>query len=162
MGYVHSQTGSGLILAQDGMDVAAVERALRRHDPRLEVQGHPTLYGRDLRILWKVFARLEDGSLAFVYAHQLDDLTPLPLSSSIVDAVQQHDPNTRGRARNVDQETARLKAEHEKDARDWGDAIVQEFEKKLDGKKSSPLPRSRSLYMARIRMRAKQHRDFWS
>lgn len=154
MGFVYSRSDSGLVLAEHGMDEAAVSRALRQHDNDLRlVRG----YDLDREVFfWKVYRyNGPDRPADFILAWANEEGEPLPLSTRLVDEVQRHDRGMRGDFVSADEHNRRLREERHKDYLRDAEAIVQEFSAKLDGKKMVPLPRSQSLRMSRDKQRAR-------
>ena len=157
MGYTVS--GGGLLIPE-GAQEAAVDAALRRHDPDLRlVPQDSDAYGRRIYKVYRYNGPDRAADLVCVWWDR--NLQPLPLSMALLDMVQLHDKNTSGRMPTVDEETARLKTERRKDYDRDAEAIVKEFSKKLDGKKFVPLHRSRGLQLARQRARAAQKNPDW-
>lgn len=155
MTFVHSRTDGGLILVEHSADEAAVARALKQHDPELELFRE--IDPRYMTWVWKVNRRAPDGSFEFVMGWRKDHVgEPLPLSMRIVDEVQRLDKASRGDHKTI----ADLEREHrEKQRKEYLDGvepIVREFSKKLDDKSFTPMPRSQSLAAARRKQRAKQ------
>jgi hypothetical protein len=141
----YARLDSGLVLAQDGMDMAAVERALKRKDPELRLQGWPSRE-HDC-IIWKVVRGLDT-----ICVWQTDRGEPLPLSSGILDMVDRLDRNSR--AAYVDEDTLNR---HQKDqeARGW-ESDSQNIREEWEMKHGRPiLPRSQGLRRARDKRRAK-------
>jgi hypothetical protein len=153
-------TASGL-LVPEGSQEAAVAAALRRHDPDLRlVPQDSDHFGRRI---YKVYRwNGPDREATFVCGWWNDKLEPLPLSSALVDFVQYRDRNTRGLPEDEDALDRKFRAEQRKDYLRDAEAIVQDHHKRVDGKSHQPLPRSRSLYLARQRQRKKMPKEFWS
>lgn len=91
-----------------------------------------------------------------------EHLRPLPLSMNLVEMVKYHDRNTTLRPPDEDEIEAKLRAERRKDYLRDAEAIVADHQKRVDGTSRSPLPRSRSLYLARMRRRGQQPKEYWS
>jgi hypothetical protein len=145
LGHSYAQLDSGLVLAQDSMEAAAVERALKRKDPHLELQGWPS-QTHDC-IIWKVVRGLET-----VCVWQTDRGEPLPLSSGILDLVDRLDRNTRAAYVDADDLNARQK---EQEAKGW-DQDVETLTEDWSRKHGRPmLPRSQSLRRSRDKRRAR-------
>ena len=100
MGLV-SRVDGGLVLAEQSMDGAAVERALKRRDPDLQLQGWPSRT-HDC-IIWKVVRAVPDRPPETVCVWQSDRGEPFPLSSGLLDLVDRLDRNARGGYKNEDQ-----------------------------------------------------------
>jgi hypothetical protein len=145
MGLDYSRTNSGLVLAMDSMDSAAVERALKRKDPELRLQGWPDRE-HDC-ILWKVVRGLET-----VCVWQTDRGEPLPLSSGILDLVDKLDRNSRAAYVDADELNRRQK---ETEQRKW-EADQENITEDWLMKHGRPiLPRSQGLRRARDKRRAR-------
>jgi hypothetical protein len=156
VGFVYSLAGSGLVIASQGADEAACRRALRQHDPdlRLVPQDSDALGRR----VYKVYRYMgSERPAEFVCGWWDEHGNPYDLSvTGLLEMVQRHDRNLRGSQQaSLAELEAKLKAERQADYRREADEIVREFGPRIDGKKSSPLPRSRGLYAARNRTRAK-------
>lgn len=154
MGLVHSQTNSGLILAEYGADGAAVLRALKEYDRDLRLlPPGVSVHGAD-KAHWAVYAyRGEDRPPAFVLAWVGPDGEPLPLSMRIVDQVKQQDKNTQSVYLDAEARNAIAAEQREKQSRSEGEALV-DFHVK-GAKRQFPVQRSVGLRMARDRMRAR-------
>ncbi len=149
-----TRTGGGL-LVPEGSQEAAVDAALRRHDPDLRlVPQDSDVYGRRIYKVYHYNGPDTPADLVCVWWDQNHE--PLPLSSSLVDYVQMLDKNTVDRGPTLEEQEARVREQKRKDAREEMRPIVEEFAKKLDGKKTVLLPRSQSLRRARDKERARQ------
>lgn len=96
MTLVHRQTGSGLILAEQGGDEASISRALKEIDDRYVLQKHPG----DVEGGWvyKVFCVWsEDHDAEYVLSWADDYGRPLPLSSGLIEEVKRWRPENRHR-----------------------------------------------------------------
>lgn len=150
MGFIVSET-SGLLLPS-GSEEAAVAAALKRHDPDLRlVPQDSDHFGRRVYKVYRYNG--PDRDAGFVCGWWNDQMEPLPLSSALVEYVQYLDRNTVGRQPDENELADRLRAERRKDYLRDAEAIVQEFGPKMDGKRSTPMPRSRGLQLSRIRER---------
>src|SRR5438132_11799482 len=143
------QTADGLLVPQDSQEKAAAA-ALQHHDPDLRL----TWVDSDayMRRVYRVIRRTGSEAVPFetVCVYQDGFGNPLPLSiGGLIDMVQRHDRNGRGSIPDPDAANARLVAERRRDAEYELDEHKREFVKRLDGKFSSPLPRSRGLHLAR-------------
>lgn len=147
-------TTHGGLLVPEGALEAAVAAALKHHDPDLRlVPQDSDHYGRRI---YKVYRWAgSDRPAEFVCGWWDDQGRPIPLSMALLDRVQLLDRNTRGREIDEDEHNRRLKEERYKDYLRDAEELVKEFSGRLEGKRSSPLPRSRSLYAARNRVRAR-------
>src|SRR6266498_2236239 len=152
MGFTRTDGG---LLVPEGAQEAAVQAALRQHDPDLRlVPQDSDVYGRRVYKVYRYNGPDHSADLVCVWWDR--DLNPLPLSMALLDMVQLHDKSTVGRMPTIDEETERLRVERRRDYDRDAEAIVKEFGPKLDGKKQTLLPRSRSLYLSRQKARAKQ------
>ena len=144
-------THSGL-LVPSGTQEAAVAAALKQHDPDLRlVPQMSDVYGTTV---WKVYRYCgSERPAEFVCGWWNDKLEPLPLSMALIDMVQLHDKNMRGNPGDVDELTAKLKAQRYADARAETQEMAREFAARMDGKRYTILPRSQSLRMARDKQR---------
>lgn len=149
MGLVESRTDSGLILVEQSTDGAAIGRALKQHDPSLELQQWPHPSGT---WLYKVVARAGDGSVRTVYVHQLADGTPLPLSSRLLDEVKRLDRNSRAPVASEDALNAAHRAGLDRQEQRDREALIDDW-KFPHGR--PVLPRSTALRMSRDRRRAR-------
>lgn len=92
-----SETGSGLLIAEQSADREAVARLLRDHDSSLRLV--PQLDEARSCTLWCVYRYLgPDRDAQFLCAWQTPSGEPLPLSSRLLDKVQQLDLRTVGNA----------------------------------------------------------------
>lgn len=151
MSLVERTLDSGLILSEQGMDGAAIGRALRKRDPLLSLQGWPSnTHGC---IIWKVVRYAgPDRPPDTVCVWQSDRGEPYPLSSGILDLVDQLDKNTRSTYASEDERNAQLEAERRKATERANEAIRDD----TTFKHGRPvLPRSQSLRMARDKRRAR-------
>ena len=146
-----TRTTHGLLVPQ-GSHEEAVRDALRRHDPELRlVPVESDAYGRRVYKVYRYQGPDRDAQFVLFWADR--EGNPLPLSMAIVDAVQLLDRSTVGRAPDEDERNRAMLEERRKDAERDFQAIEEEFHDRLSGKRSSPLPRSQSLYRARSRVR---------
>jgi hypothetical protein len=156
MSLVYTQSPSGLVLATHGSDEAAAAAALREYDRDLRlVPQDSDAYGRRI---YKVYRYVGSERPAQFVCGWWDELgNPYPLSvTGLLDMVQRLDRNTRGAVQDADARNAELTARRRRDAEADFDDIVDEFKDRVDGKKLSPLPRSRSLHAARNRVRRRK------
>ena len=155
MGHVFTQSPSGLVLATHGADEATAAAALRHHDRELRlVPQDSDAYGRRI---YKVYRdRGNDRPAEFVCGWWDELGNPKPLSvTGLLDYVQRLDRNTSGSVQDVDVHNRELTETRRREAEREFDEIVAEHKDRVDGKKSSPLLRSRGLHLARNRVRAK-------
>jgi len=91
---VERTLASGIVTAESGMDASSVERALKKRDPLLSLQGWPSETHRT--ILWKVVREGGSGRPPdTVCVWQSDRGEPYPLSSALLDLVDKLDRNSR-------------------------------------------------------------------
>lgn len=150
MSLIERTLDSGLILQEYGQDHASIERALKKRDSLLSLQGWPSQ--KHGCIIWKVVREAPVGPPDTVCVWQSERGEPYPLSSAILDLVDRLDKNTRSTYRSEDELNAELAQERAKQqARDneamQGDHIF------LHGR--PVLPRSQALRMSRDRRRAR-------
>lgn len=160
MSFVLSQSASGLVLACEGADEVACQAALREYDRDLRlVPQDSDHFGRRI---YKVYRYMGSETPAQFVCGWWDELgNPYDQLSvtGLLDMVKRLDRNTRWENVDPDTKNEKLVASRREDAREKLMEIGRTFEGRLDGKKSSPLPRSRSLYQARSRARASQIPD---
>ena len=153
-------TDGGLLVPEGSLE-ASVSRALQQHDRDLRlVPQDSARFGR--RVYRVIRSNGPDRPPDFVCWWADEYGAPLPLSFSLVDYVQLHDRNTVGRPKDADELDREFRAQKRKDYLRDAEAIVHDHADRVDGKKQQVLPRSRSLYLARQRARAKQPKEFWS
>lgn len=132
MGLVQSTTDSGLIL-MESEDGAAVARALQALDPRLSLRCDPNR-------LWRVYFN-DQGRDVFILAWEDAEGKPLPLSSRLIDKVQERDRAGRGEPRDADAMNAELERKMQKQRENDIEAIRSEYEPALKSKRVSvPMP----------------------
>lgn len=153
MSLAFSRSDSGLILAQQSMDAAAIERALKRKDPDLELQGWPDQ--EQDTIVWKVVRAVPDRPPETICVWQSDRGEIYPLSSGILDMVDRLDKNTRSVY--LDEDTLNTqKAEREKKATDQAtDDLIADWEGRDRTGRIHVFPRSPAFAAARRRGRKK-------
>lgn len=151
MSFDYRVTNTGVVLAEETMETAAIEAALKQRDPDLRLQGWPSqTHGR---ILWKVVRYAgPDRPPDTVCVWQSDRGEPYPLSSGLLEKLDKLDKNTRSvyvsddelNRRKRETETRGKQAAYEDLADDWA------------SKNGRPvLPRSQSLRRARDKQRAR-------
>lgn len=145
------QSSSGLLIAGEGADERAVGALLRQHDPDLRLV--PRIDPERECILWAVYRyRGTDHPAEFVCFWQTRDGIPLPLSSSVLDLVQQLDKNTSSATHDPDATNAQVRLERSKQKdRDY-EAIRDDW---LTPHGRPVLPRGQSLRRARDKRRAR-------
>ena len=149
MGLVERTLDSGLILTETGMEQAAIERALKKRDPLLSLQGWPSETHRT--ILWKVVRDAGSGRPPdTICVWQSDRGDPYPLSSGILERVDRLDRNTRSIYLSADERNElharELAEQNERDNEAVRDDTTFRHGRPL-------LPRSQSLRMARDKRR---------
>lgn len=87
MALTHRSTSSGLVLAEEAMDEAALSRALKQIRPDVTLQKRPVDEAKGGTLVYKV-VHVESGLVMFTWtdAHG----RPLPLSSGLLDEFQRH------------------------------------------------------------------------
>lgn len=151
MSYDYRVSNSGIVLAEQGMDGAAIERALKQRDPDLSLQGWPSQTHNC--ILWKVVRYAgPDRPPDTVCIWQSDRGEPYPLSSGLLDKVDRLDKNSRSVYVSDDELNQRKRERETKGKQDAYDDLAHDW----DSKHGRPmLPRSQSLRMARDKQRAR-------
>lgn len=157
-GFVLTKTPTGLVVASHGSDEAEAARALRAYDSdlRLVVQG-PDEHGPRS---WRVYRYMGSERPAQFVCGWWDEYgNPYPQLSvtGLLDMVRRLDRNTRGGEVDPDRENARLVRERKREVEEAFAEVGREFAGRLEGKRSSPLPRGRSLQLARIRFRRRTY-----
>jgi hypothetical protein len=144
-------TSGGLVLAEHGMDGAAVERALKSRDPDLRLQGWPSAVHD--RILWKVVRYCgPDRPPETILVWAGDDGVPHPLSSGLLNALDHLDRNSRVTYLNEDQRNAARDAELARAKQEEYEALADDW----NPTRGRPvLPRSQSLRLSRDKQRAR-------
>ena len=147
---IHRSLDSGLVLAEQGMDGAALERELKRRDPLLSLQGFLSLeHGA---VVWRVVREAGEAGPETVCVWQSESGEPYPLSSGLLDLVDRLDRNSRGGYASADELDERRRAEQVRQQQRDNEALADDW----NPKHGRPLlPRSRSLRMARDKRRAK-------
>jgi hypothetical protein len=148
LGLVYNRTTSGLVLAEHSQDEAAVARLLKQHDPDLRlVPQRSDAFGRTYYSVYRYAG--SERPAEFIFAWVDDVGAPLPLTSRILDRVQELDRNSRGEYLNEDERDAQVRAERDKNtARNLED--LRDDWMTREGV-SAVLPRSQSLRQARSR-----------
>ncbi len=147
-GLVYSRTDSGLVLAEHGQDEAAVARLLKQHDRDLRlVPQRSDSYGRIYYAVYRYAGSERDAE--FVCAWVGEDGQPLPLSSRILDMVQQLDRNGRGAYVDEDERNARLRERRALDEAQATEDLADDWARRE--RRSAVLPRGSHLRQARSR-----------
>jgi hypothetical protein len=160
---VLSQSQSGLVLATEGSDENACAAALKEYDRDLRlVPQDSDAFGQRV---YKVFRYAGSEQPAQFVCGWWDDMGK-PYGglsvTGLLEMVKRLDRNTRSDYVDPDVRNAELRERRAREANADFDAITDEFRGKLDGTKSSPLPRGRDLYLARNRVRARtKDKDLW-
>ena len=145
----HSATG--LLVAENAADERSVRRELQRLDPTLVLtqEMHPSK-----RLEYVVVKTFTDGS-ALTLTRWRDDVTgqPLPLSHGLVEKVKRMDPNTRAPQLDTARHNAELQDRIEQRMLEAAEEVARERE--LAKGRSPVFHRSRGLYLARARARAR-------
>lgn len=157
---VFTQTGSGLVLAHSGSDEAAARSALREYDsdlrlipPGLFVSGERESYSRGYRV-YRYMGSERPIQFVCLWGNEYGEPYEQLSATGLLEMVKRLDRNTRYEHVDADEKNRKMLERRRKEADEGFQEIVDEFKDKIDGKKSSPLPRSRSLYLARNRVRA--------
>jgi hypothetical protein len=145
---IHRSLESGLVLAEQGMDGAALERELRKRDPLLGLQGYLSLEHR--AVVWRVVREAGEAGPETVCVWQSESGEPYPLSSGLLSLVDRLDRNSRGAYAGVDELDARRRAEQARQQQRDNEALADDW----NPKHGRPvLHRSRSLQMTRAKRR---------
>ena len=107
------------------MDEASVQRALKRLDGRFCLQKHPR-DGAEGGWVYKVVCLVSDTYAPVVLTWMDEHGRPLPLSSGLVDEMQRHMVDSRGKVETADEYNARLVAERKRDADAQQTAIIED------------------------------------
>lgn len=151
MEVVLSGSGSGLLIAAESADERSVGALLRQHDPTLRLV--PRFDEDRLCKLWAVYRyRGPSDPSELVCLWQTRDGTPLPLSSNLLDLVQQLDRNTSSVAPDPDRSNRELLERRAKQKADDSEAIIGDW---LMPHGRPVLPRSQSLRRARDKQRGR-------
>lgn len=130
------ETRSGLFVAAETASPASVAALLRSHDDRLRLV--PGISEEHQTQIWRVYRwRGPDRPAECVCAWTTPDGTPLPLSSQLLEKVQQLDKTTVGAAPDPDIENAKLKAARAKDHKREREAIRDEHKPYIDRRRVS-------------------------
>lgn len=151
MGTVERRLGSGLVAVEIGTDGAALERELQKRDPALQLQGWPAPeWGC---ISWRVVRTAGLDRPPETICYWMNEATgePYPLSSALLDKVDQLDRNSRGVYVSAEERNARREAEIAKQQERDNEAMLDWIPR--HGR--PVLPRSQSLRLARDKRRAK-------
>jgi hypothetical protein len=160
---IYSASDSGLILATEGSDEAACAAALKEYDSDLRlVPQDSDAFGQRV---YKVFRYAGSEQPAQFVCGWWDDMGK-PYGglsvTGLLEMVKRLDRNTRSYYVDPDVRNAELTEKRRREAHAQLDEIADEFRGKIDGTKSSPLPRGRDLYLARNRVRARtKDKDLW-
>jgi hypothetical protein len=147
---IHRSLESGLVLAEQGMDGAALERELRKRDPLLALQGfYSPAHGA---VVWRVVREAGAAGPETVCVWQSESGEPYPLSSGLLDLVDRLDRNTRHGHHGEDELNAARNRELDRQVERDRQAIVDDH---LFKHGRPLLPRSQSLRMSRDKQRAK-------
>lgn len=137
---VYDHDPSGLLVARESASEEAVRRALKQLDSRLMLD-----YMIDTewqRTVWQVLCRVSaDQPPAVVCRWRGVDGEPLPLSHGLVEKVRGLHMDSRAPRVDADAENQRLRDRIDADADAELEEIARELVPRLQGKKSSVLPR---------------------
>jgi hypothetical protein len=146
----YSRSDSGLILAEEASDAAAVERQLKQIDRGLALQAWPR---RDGPPIWRVVLHFAGDRPPETIASWVDRRgEPLPLSERLVDLVRSLDKNSRVEFVDADGKNQQFDKERERNNDRDTEALISEW-RFPHGR--PVLPRSQSLRLARDKRRAK-------
>lgn len=146
----YTRSESGLILAEQTPDAAALERQLKQIDRRLSLQAWPQPDGLPV---WKVVLHYAGDRPPETIASWIDQQgEPLPLSSRLVDLVQSLDRNSRVAFVDADGKNAQFAEQRERDNARDEEALISDW-RFPHGR--PVLPRSQSLRLSRDKQRAK-------
>lgn len=158
-GLVWTQSDSGLVVGNYASDEAACRRALAEYDrdlrlvpPGVFIRGEQETRSDAYRV-YRYVGSGRDVQFVCGWWDDAGNAYPQLSASGLLEMVRRLDRN--GRAERMDdaEHNRRVRESIRKEAREYVDEVVHEFRGKLEGKRSSPLPRSRSLQLARQRQR---------
>lgn len=141
MSHVLSPHHSGLVLAQEGADEAAVRRALKQFDPRLML-ARDEIDRRTGRIVYVVLCRTGgDTPPTRVCSWRDNDGAPLPLSHGLVEQVKHLHAGSRAPRVDVERANAELVARQQAAEQEELEAYAADVVERLRGRRSYLLPR---------------------
>jgi hypothetical protein len=149
---IHRTHESGLVLAEQSGDWAALERELKRRDPLLSLEG--LIAPKWGRLLWRVRREAGPGRPETVF-FWMNTTTgePYPLSSGLLDEFDRQDKNnTRRDYKDEDELEERRQAERARQLERDNEGIYDNWAFRHG---RPVLPRSQSLRMSRDKRRAK-------
>lgn len=152
MALIERRHESGLVLAEDAMDEAALSRALKRLRPDFSLQKRPVDEENGGVTVYKV-VHVPTGRVAFSW---IDDYgRPLPLSSGLLDEFQRHLLGERGNSTLVteDEHNRRLVEQTRRSLESDSAAIIADHQPRLAGRLSVSL-----AYRNRKPAHLKRHR----
>lgn len=146
-----ASTDSGIVYPAEGMDGARIRAALKEHDRNLDL----TQYADPHWNCWvyKVVYAVSPERQEVLFAWRDPNGRPLPLSSGLIDKVKLLDKNTSVAAPDPDVKNEELKEKREQDWADTREDLTKSYLR--ESKYTTILPRSRNLYLARARARAR-------
>lgn len=146
-------SASGLLVAENATDERSVRKALRDLDPTLVLtqELHPS--GRLEYVVVKTWS--DDAAILTRWRDDVTDM-PLPLSHSLVDKVKRMDPNTRAPQADAARHNAELQDRIEAQMIEAAEDAARERERATG--RMPVFHRSRGLYLARSRARARGER----
>lgn len=140
MSHVLSPHHSGLVLACEGADEAAVRRALKQFDQRLMLDKLPD--DQHQAFVYVVLCRTgSDTPPHRILSWRDDDGRPLPLSHAIVEEAKRLHAGSRAPRVDVDAENDRLVARQQAEEREELEAYAADIVERLRGRTSYLLPR---------------------
>lgn len=118
MGLVMRETGSGLVLAEQGGDEASISRAIKEIDSHYVLQRHESdVAGKHVYVVVCIVS--EDQPAIRILTWDDGNGNPRPLSSGLVEEVKKWRPEARGRrGLDADQHNAKLREQTEQLRRD--------------------------------------------
>jgi hypothetical protein len=122
--YALRTTGSGLVVADEAMDEARVDAALKRLDRSFSLQKRRD--DGELVEVYKVVKYVSDTLAPVVFTWVDEHGRPLPLSHALVDEFRRHMIGERTDYVSEDEHNRRLVEERRRDARREADAVLDD------------------------------------
>lgn len=123
MAIVTETRSSGLVVARDSMDEAAVEKQLKLIDSRLTLQKH---WDESCGWVYKVICFVSDTYAPVVLTWKDEHGHPLPLSSALSDKMQSLMLGARNAPEDADTWNARVLERQERDRRELAHAVIED------------------------------------
>ena len=146
MGFVHERTDSGLLLARQGVEGAAVAKALREHDPCLVLQPK---FSEQLGTYWTVYSTQFGGWTEVCAWVDHERKQAKPLTMGLVDRVKELDRNGRGDVVESDEANAKHREALREEAQRRLEDLAEDWVPRE--KRRAVLPRGVHLRQARSR-----------